>query len=322
MTDVSSICSLYLKICEQRKNLSKYTLKAYRLDLAQFELIVGSDLGIARITKVELANFHHKLVELELAPSSIKRKIACVRAMFRWLELDEVIQLNPFHQFRAEIKLPRKLPKNVAASELHKMIQCGKSDLGMASHATYQEEELLLGIETKKSLNKLSTLMALELMLSTGMRVGELAGICISNIDIDERKIKILGKGARERYVYLPDADLCELTRAYIKARQMAEPKDSNFLVNSRGSPASTQFLRKLIKNIAIRASTKSKVTPHMLRHSAACELLESGLDIRFVQRLLGHSSISTTEIYTHVSDSLLKEKVTLADVRGRIMKK
>ncbi len=322
MTNVSSICSLYLKICEQRKNLSKYTLKAYALDLGQFESIFGGEVDISQMTKVDLGIFHNRLVGLGLAPTSVKRKIACVRAMFRWLELDEVIKVNPFHQFRTDIKLPRRLPKNVAASELSRMIQCGKLDLGFSAHTSYQEADLIFSIENKKSLNKLTTLVALEFMVCTGMRVGELSGVCLSNVDIEERKIKIFGKGARERYVYLPDEDLCELAKAYMKARQIVEPKSDSFLVNSRGLPASTQFLRKLIRNIAVRACTRSKVTPHMLRHSAACELLESGLDIRFVQRLLGHSSISTTEIYTHVSDSLLKEKIRLANVRGRLMKK
>ncbi len=322
MLSVSNISNQYLDFCQQRKNLSAHTLKAYSSDLSQFEQIVGSDTDIHSITKDLLVLFHRRLVEQELSAASIKRKVACVRSMFRWLELEEIIPANPFHQFKTVIKLPRKLPRNVATSDLYKMIQQGKSELGIDANSTYQADKLLRAIEGKSSLNKLSSLVALELMLSTGMRVGELSGIYLSNINIEERKIKILGKGSRERFVYLPDHELCELANAYLQARLLVKPANNNLLVNSRGKPASTQFLRKLIKNIAEKASTQNKVTPHMLRHSAACELLESGLDIRFVQRLLGHSSISTTEIYTHVSDSSLKEKVTQAGIRNRIMKK
>lgn len=322
MTSVSRICSEYLEICERRKSLAKYTLKAYKIDLAQFADYIGRNLAISAVSKAEIELFYRRLTELELAPTSIKRKLACVKAMFRWLELEEVVDSNPFHKVRTEIRLPKRLPKNVPANDLLKMIQSARSELRIQSQDDYKNQSFATWIGSKKQLNKLTTLVALELMLCTGIRVGELSNVSFSDLEIDERKIKIFGKGSRERYVYLPDEELCELLKDYIQARGITEPENNALLVNSRGKPASTQFLRKLIKNVSLRANTKQKVTPHMLRHSAACELLESGLDIRFVQRLLGHSSISTTEIYTHVSDQLLKAKVTQANVRGRIMKK
>ncbi len=320
MNSLSGICSHYLQICSKNKNLSRHTLKAYDIDMAQFMSCVGKNTLIEEITKTELKKFHNYLIEQELAPSSIKRKLACIRAMFKWLELEEVIEINPFHKFRANIKSAKRLPKNVPANEINSMIVQAKNELGLHKQALYSAVQLNQLIGSKKSLNKLTTLVAVELMLCTGMRVGELSGITVNCVDIYERKIKIFGKGARERYVYLPDEELCELVHAYIQQRQITEPDNNNFLVNSRGQPASTQFLRKLIKEVAEKAFTKQKVTPHMLRHSAACELLESGLDIRFVQRLLGHSSISTTEIYTHVNDRQLKDKVTQANVRGRVV--
>lgn len=320
MNSLSGICSFYLEVCTRNKNLSKHTLKAYHIDLEQFSDCVGKNLEIELITKQELQKFHNYLSDQELSPASIKRKLACLRAMFKWLELEEVIEINPFHKFRTDIKFPRKLPKNVPAKDINNMIQQSKIELGLKKSDTYNYRKIARLIGTKKSLNKLTTLVAVELMLSTGIRVGELSGITLDSVDVYERKIKIFGKGARERYVFIPDEELCELIYSYTQLRQIAEPGNNNLLVNSRGQPASTQFLRKLVKEIAQRAFTKQKVTPHMLRHSAACELLESGLDIRFVQRLLGHSSISTTEIYTHVNDTLLKEKVSQANVRGRVV--
>ncbi|UAA38706.1 tyrosine-type recombinase/integrase [Paraneptunicella aestuarii] len=320
MNSLSGICSFYLEVCTRNKNLSKHTLKAYHIDLEQFSDCVGKNLEIELITKQELQKFHNYLSDQELSPASIKRKLACLRAMFKWLELEEVIEINPFHKFRTDIKFPRKLPKNVPAKDINNMIQQSKIELGLKKSDAYNYRKIARLIGTKKSLNKLTTLVAVELMLSTGIRVGELSGITLDSVDVYERKIKIFGKGARERYVFIPDEELCELIYSYTQLRQIAEPGNNNLLVNSRGQPASTQFLRKLVKEIAQRAFTKQKVTPHMLRHSAACELLESGLDIRFVQRLLGHSSISTTEIYTHVNDTLLKEKVSQANVRGRVV--
>ena len=320
MNSLSGICSYYLEVCTRNKNLSKHTLKAYHIDLEQFVSCVGKNIDINSVTKQEIQKFHNYLSDQELSPASIKRKLACLKAMFKWLELEEQIELNPFHKFRTEIKFPRKLPKNVPAKDINNMIQQAKIELGLGKSKAYTFKEVSNRVYSKKSLNKLTTLVAVELMLSTGIRVGELSGITLDCVDVYERKIKIFGKGSRERYVFIPDEELCELIYAYTQLRLITEPANNNFLVNSRGQPASTQFLRKLVKDIAQRAFTKQKVTPHMLRHSAACELLESGLDIRFVQRLLGHSSISTTEIYTHVNDTLLKEKVSQANVRGRVV--
>ncbi|MCY7296269.1 tyrosine-type recombinase/integrase [Alteromonas sp. a30] len=319
MNTLSSICSHYLQICSKNKNLSRHSLKAYNIDMTQFMSCIGKQFPIQNITKFELQAFHEHLADESLAPSSIKRKLACIRAMFKWLEHEEMIEINPFHKFRANIKSARRLPKNVPANELNAMIVQAKSDLGLTKRQSYRYSRLAKLVTRKKSLNKLTTLVSIELMLSTGIRVGELSGISINCVDIYDRKIKILGKGARERYVFLPDEEICDLVESYLKLRGICEPDTDNLLVNSRGKAASTQFIRKLIKDNAENAYTKQKVTPHMLRHSAACELLESGLDIRFVQRLLGHSSISTTEIYTHVNDKQLKEKVSQANVRGRV---
>lgn len=319
MNKLSRICSHYLQICSKNKNLSPHTLKAYDIDMSQFLHCVGNNTAVEDITKAEITGFFDFLVEQELSPATIKRKLACVRAMFKWLEQEEIIEINPFHKFRANIKAARRLPKNVPANDISGMILTAKGELGLSAKHAYTLSKFSKVVKTPKQLNKLTTLVAIELMLCTGIRVGELSGITLDCIDVYERKIKILGKGARERFVFLPDDELCELVITYSQLRAITEPGSSRFLVNSRGQAASTQFIRKLIRENAEKAFTKQKVTPHMLRHSAACELLESGLDIRFVQRLLGHSSISTTEIYTHVNDRQLKEKVSQANVRGRL---
>lgn len=322
MEDIHHICTNYLKVCSNAKNLSKHTLKAYQIDFEQFQKCIGIQTDISSINKKHIIKFHDYLSSMDLAPSSIKRKLVSLKAMFKWLELEEVIVVSPFNKVRTNIKLPRTLPKNIPASKLHKLIKRSKLELGIKYYEIYCAEEISSLITTAKSLNKLTVLISIELMLCTGMRVCELSGIEISSIDIVERRIKLLGKGSRERFVYLPDTETCQLVKSYLQARLILIPETNNFLINSRGKPASTQFLRKLLREIAQRSSIEIHVTPHMLRHSAACELIEAGLDIRFVQRLLGHSSISTTEIYTHISDTLLRDKISQANVRKRVMKK
>lgn len=355
--------------CTKKRKLSKYTLKAYKLDLQQFIDCLGGHHSIQTIERNHISRFHAQLADLELAPTSIKRKLACVKSMFSWLEHEELVVLNPFHRFKADIKLPKRLPKNVQQTDLRKMLVNARSQIEdtipaltesaqpaqstdpitsidiakstgskkgtqskkakesaksskQSSPTKPKNTTIWPPINNKRDLNTLTGLVALELMLCTGIRVGELVQIELQNVFINERKIKIFGKGSRERYVFLSDKELSQLLNHYIKQRLITEPTSDHLLVNSRGKSASTQFIRKLIKNIANSAHTQTHVTPHMLRHSAACELLNSGLDIRFVQRLLGHSSISTTEIYTHVTDNTLQLKIEEANIRGRLVRK
>lgn len=319
MKSLNCVSNQFLEVCEKQKNLSSHTLKAYEIDLEQFKACIGANSSTCDITKEDIKRFHIRLIDLELSPSSIKRKLACIKAMFRWLELEEIIINNPFHKIKLEIKLPRLLPKNVEASNLVRMIKTARKECVLFKNNRVYSSDSQLTRFSKRELNHYTVLVALEVMLATGVRVGELSRLKINDISFAKNKVKIMGKGSRERYVYIPDNELKELLEVYIVLRQHLSPDNENFLINSRGKPASTQFLRKLIREISDKANISQKVTPHMLRHSAACELLDSGLDIRFVQRLLGHSSISTTEIYTHVSDNILQEKVTAANVRGKL---
>ena len=318
---VNEACDKFLYQCKHTRNLSPLTLKAYTTDLAQFRDSIGSNCKVHTVSKACIVNFQIYLASLELSPSSTKRKIACVRALFRWLELDENIELNPFHKVQLDIKLPRRLPRNVPTEELCKLCHQAKLQICLTSSSP-SISEIVSKVVTAKELNKLTALLAVELMLSTGIRVSELSGIQLHHLFLMNKKIKILGKGARERFVYLPDNEVCTLVKAYLIARNVTDTDCNILLVNSRGNSASTQFLRKLVKQLSDAAKIPNRVTPHMLRHSTACELLDAGLDIRFVQRLLGHSSISTTEIYTHVSDKSLQEKITKANIRRRVMKK
>ena len=167
-------------------------------------------------------------------------------------------------------------------------------------------------------MNKLTCLLAVELFFSTGMRVSELVNVKINHIFLSEKKIKILGKGQRERFVFLPNKELTDLVSSYLSLREITKPTHNLLLINSRGKEASPHFIRKLIRQMSSLAKI-DKITPHMYRHSAACQLLESGVDIRFVQRLLGHQSILTTQLYTHVNDSVLQKKIAKANTRGSI---
>ncbi len=315
---ISFACSNFLIVCEKNKNLSRNTLKAYQIDLRQFIDVVGQSLKLEEITRDHIRRYQHSILDRGSKPSSAKRKLACIKAMFRWYELEEVLATNIFHKIHIDLKPSKQLPKNIPTSEIKKLIATAKNQLGINSKQAYNSQQISNKIVIKSDFNKLTALLSLELMLCTGVRVGELVSISLEDIDLIGNRVKILGKGMRERFVFLPDKEVSELVRAYLLMRATTQTNHDKFLVNSRGMPSSTQFVRKLIADLAAKSLIMRKITPHMCRHSAACELLEAGIDIRHVQRLLGHQSISTTEIYTHVSDRRLQDRITAANVRGR----
>jgi integrase/recombinase XerD len=164
--------------------------------------------------------------------------------------------------------------------------------------------------------------MAAELLFATGIRVAELAGLRDDDIDLTASVITIIGKGSRQRRVYIPDAEIRELIVAYRHARDAREHTTDTFLANSRGGAASPQHIRRLVRQLGENAALTRHVTPHMFRHSVATYLLEEGVDIRYVQRLLGHRSIGTTEIYTHVADAALKSRVIERHPRKSILRR
>ncbi|MFC0119904.1 tyrosine-type recombinase/integrase [Pseudoalteromonas xiamenensis] len=318
MPNLTKICYEYLSICKHAKGLSNLTLKAYEIDLKQFSQQFPKKTRIADINKDQIMAFQKDLFDKGLSATSIKRKMACLKSLFKWLEQEERMPLNPFHKINTQIKLPKRLPKNVSSQELYRIINCLRSKLNLTDDMVYCANELSSTVKSRSEMNILTTLVAIEIMLVTGIRVSELTNIKISDIDIYNKKIKIFGKGSRERFVFIPDDTLVTLILAYIKSRAITLSTHCQLLTNSKGKPASTQFIRKQLKTVSIEAN----ITPHMLRHTAASELLDTGLDIRFVQRLLGHANISTTEIYTHVSNSALQSKIEQASVRKKLLTK
>ncbi|NVJ64064.1 MAG: tyrosine-type recombinase/integrase [Flavobacteriaceae bacterium] len=317
---LSQASESYLNWCKYSRNLSPLTLDAYEIDLEQFSSMIGFKSDIHEIVKDSILDYQTFLFEKKLSASSVKRKMASLRAFFKWLEREEHLKANPFQKLQLDIKIPKSLPKNVPKEELWKLCRKAKEQAnvsGPSSTATC----IASRIDSSKKLNRLTAWLSVELMFITGIRVSELVNIRVHHLSLFNKKIKIQGKGSRERFVFIPDEEVCNLIGAYSIARKIASPECDNLLINSRGKPASTQFIRKLVKNTSDLAVLSNKVTPHMLRHSTACELLDAGVDIRYVQRLLGHSSISTTEIYTHVTDKVLQDKIAQANILERVKK-
>lgn len=281
--------SAFIRHCQSIRKLSPHTVRAYELDLERFSQFLGRRAGVAACDRNVIHNYvRHLFEERELKESSVKRHLATLRSFFRWMEEDGHGIEDPFRGARIRIRMPKRLPRVIARADLRR----------------------LLKHEAPHTFADLTAYIATELLFATGMRVSELASLLDAAVDVEDGTITIVGKGNRQRRVFVPD-EVKTLIRDYRAVRDRCATTADTFLVNSRGDAASPQMIRRLIRIHGERSDVRDRVTPHMFRHSVATYLLEEGVDIRYVQRLLGHRSISTTEIYTHVADAALKVHIT-----------
>ena len=277
------ILSEYLEFLEVEKGLSQNTLEAYKQDLEEFiEFCIGKNLkDFSEVLRSDLNAFILYLHENRYSPSSVMRKIASLRGFFKWMTANEIITSNPALTLE-QPKLPKRLPKVMTVQEIEQILN-----------------QDLTEIET----------VILELLYGCGLRVSELANLYVNSIDIKAKYLQCLGKGSKERIVPLGKKLVYALNK-FLPKRDFYVKKynlmTKNLLVNAHGKVLTRQdiytFIREQGKKI------HKKISPHTLRHSFATHLLENGADLRVVQELLGHSDVSTTQLYTHISKKRLKE--------------
>lgn len=315
---IKDACEQFLLYSKCTKNLSPHTIKAYDRDLETFLMITGRNTPIKEYDRNKLREYVNALFEGGLSKATVKRRLACLKTMFKWLENEEQVDVTPFYRLDLKIRLPQRLPRNLSTQEIRKILNTIKSDLALPKEMMYTPEEF--GVVTKRNMNDVTTLISLELLFTTGVRVSELVGINIDDIYLKERYMHIRGKGQRERRVFITDIAIQNLIKTYIQLRQITCPNHKVLLVNSLGRPATTQTVRIWIKQVSNKAKLSRRATPHMYRHSTATHLLGAGVDISYVQKLLGHQSISTTQIYTHINNKELYRNVVKANIRGKVL--
>lgn len=279
----------YFKDCELRKRLSQKTLKAYRIDVNQYAAYIGIDQDNAKKINEFICYLNHKYAK----PKTIKRKLASIKAFYIYLEYMEIIESSPFHKIRTHMKEPKLLPKIISKEYLNQMFGLLHSDFENAS-TPFQRQQAL------------RNMAVIELLFSTGMRISELCSIKNQDLDLYEKKVKIFGKGSKERMIYIGNDHVVETLQAYKDIKiDDAEPY---FFSNKFHTKLSDQSVRNLINQLEKRLHFTNHITPHMFRHTFATTLLEKDVDIRYIQQILGHSSIAITQIYTHVSYQKQKE--------------
>lgn len=275
--------SEYLEYLEVEKGLSQNTLDAYRRDLSAFIDFCAS-LGAEELTQVQRNNLNSYILDLrekKYSATSVTRKIASLRGFYKWLCANDICVQNPTLTLE-QPKIPRKLPKVMTISEIENILR----------------EDLT---KTQK--------LVVELLYGCGLRVSELVGLKTNNIDLSASYLRCSGKGSKERLVPL-GSKAKEALKDYFEQRDFLVKKHNldskNLFISDSGRFLTRQDIYNFIHEQGKKIN--KNISPHTLRHSFATHLLENGADLRIVQELLGHSDVSTTQLYTHISKKRLKE--------------
>lgn len=296
MNSLQTYINHYLEYCQNQKRLDEKTLKAYRIDLRQFTEQI-SDIDVLEINPQILENYIARLHQT-YKPKTVKRKIASVKALFHYFEYKDIIEKNPFNKmqikFREPVILPKTIPLHtieVFLSTIYHQLVNGKTD--------YQRR------------NALRDVAVAELLFATGIRISELCSLKMNDVNLDDRTILIYGKGSKERKLQIGNDDVIHILQKY-KAAFLREIQSCNhFFANQSGNALSDQAVRRMINKYTSLAAIEQHITPHMFRHTFATSLLEADVDIRYIQEMLGHSSINITEIYTHVAMAKQRDILT-----------
>ena len=281
MLSMSIAIHEYLEMCKYEKKLSANTVKAYRIDLYQFAKFTEEKWA----DRKTLSNYL-KHLNKNFLPRSAKRKIASVRAFYEAETMNGILEENPFDKFPIHIQTPQQLPRIIPEEIVHDLLQ--------SAYNSY--------VHTRK--DSLRDIIVLELLFSTGLRVSELCSLSLSTFQLRDKMLQLLinGKGQKERVLQITNPELLRIAKIYLEVYHTEIEQGNAILLNRNGRPLSPQSVRGIINKHLKRINVNYHVTPHMFRHTFATSLLEAGVDIRYIQSLLGHSSISTTQIYTHVS--------------------
>ncbi len=274
------------------KNFSKHTAKAYCSDILSF-LVWMDEQSCEDINFSKVREYLHFIQKFNYKKTTIARKIASLRTFYKYLYRERKVDSNPAMNL-TNPKRPKSLPKFLTPDEVEQILNNTKIE----TPAGYRNRTIL------------------ELLWATGMRISELSGLNFGDLNLEHNEIRVFGKGSKERIILVTDRAKSFLER-YIESARDLIPKgfpvpdkseNSPVFINNTGYRLQTRTVRNVINEVVEKINLPKHVTPHMFRHSFATHLIENGADLRVVQELLGHASISNTQIYTHVSTQHLKD--------------
>ena len=282
----------FLFHCTYEKNLSEKTIKAYTIDLDQFIVWLESadqaSTSVCDVDKKILRTFIRTLYRYK-SYKTIKRKLATLKAFFAYHEFEDNILISPFRKLRIKLKMPQRLPRTMSLQEIKKILAKVYAKRMGCSPGGYKEFSIL------------RDLVILEMLFTTGARVSEICNLNIKDLDIKRWRVRIIGKGDKERTLYICNEETKKSIREYLSLR--IDGHSPALFINRLNKRISDQSIRNMVKKYALEVGIDRNITPHVFRHSFATIMLEEGVDVRYIQSFLGHRSISTTQIYAHVNE-------------------
>ena len=296
MPSLPNVIRDFLEYLKKQRGYSDHTIEAYRRDLSQFTAFTEKEIGKTAVsqvfTKPVLRAFIYSFSEKGVRPRTIARKVATLKSISRHCVKHGIVSVNPA-----------------------KTLSTPKLDKPLPSFLTQKQAEMMI-VPVPVDEISLRNRAIVELLYGTGMRLAELHALNVETIDRRNGLVRVLGKGRKERIVPVtPDA--IQLIERYLTVRTMAKAHDDPLFVNKKGQRLSRRQIERVVTNELAAVSQQKKKSPHVLRHSFATHMLDGGADIRAVKELLGHSSLSTTQVYTHVSKEHLHKVYRKAHPRA-----
>lgn len=294
----------FIRKTQSTKNLSPKTIIAYHSDLADYLKFLGKPVSETDINAIY--SYIDYLSQRGLKDTSIKRKIISMKLFYDYLYHEKLISGNPFFGVKFSFRQEKRLPKTLTIKEisrlLHTLYECknsAKTDFSI--------------FETTRNL------CLLDLLISTGIRIGEAANITLSDIIVQEHTILIHGKGRKQRLLFISSQETWNNLKDWLRLRKTYTLTTNHLFINRYLSPLSIYTIENIFKKYKNLTGINAQATPHYLRHTFATNLLSNGADLRSVQEILGHSSISTTEIYTEVTMKRKKQVLTKYNYRNKL---
>lgn len=289
----------FLNYCRYHKKLSDKTIRAYKIDLSQYGVFSNELSKQALWDYIEYLNKKYK-------PKTAKRKLATLKAFIHFLLLQDLIDFNPFDKLETTIKEPLLLPKTIPLGVIAKLI-------------SFSYQQIVFAKSDYQIRSAVRNTAILELLFATGARVAEICTLRSDNVDLLGNSVKFYGKGSKERIIHIENFAVLSILRKYHSLFEKEIPDSGYFFVNKLGRRMTEQSVRNMINFYCKQCGVDMHITPHMFRHSFATLLLEEDVDIRYIQRMLGHSSITTTQIYTHVTSAKQKEILKTKHPRNKL---
>lgn len=305
MDHLTTAINDYLQFCEHERKYSRHTLKAYRLDLhgfANYVKGIGFSGGPETLTREILRDYARSRGGTK--PRTIRRNVACVKSFLRFLHGEGRITTNLAQDWHSGVKLGRPLPRTISSPAVQSIF------VTINRPPESKRRRILARWSRNRAL--------IELLFCAGLRVAEVADLLLTSVDLGDDLIRVTGKGCRERIVPIVSVPLRRALKHWLEVRQKLHADLPYLFTNRMGRRLSDQSIRLIVRQTSAASGT-GKVTPHMFRHTLATQLLEQGVDLRHIQRLLGHSSITTTTIYAQVSDRSQRESLRLRHPRRLI---